>query len=428
MHIKTLLLAACLAGPSFVGASWADEPDGLKLPPGFHASVVADKLGVLRHLAFRDANDLYVSTQWNTQGTSGDLIAIHLDADHKADKTVHFGAMGGGTGIRIYRGALYATSTSRVYRYSFHGKDLVPVSEPAIVLDGMPATRNTARGLAFDDKGNLYVSMGATAAANMCADPNSPKGAPPVGLKPCPLLDVRSGIWRFSATKLNQQFPKDGERVATGIRDMAALSWSPADNALYGIMHGRDNTYKDFPKLVTPDNDDAISDEMHKVTKNTDFGWPYTYYNGVRNIRVVAPEYSGNNNTEAPAGQYDTPVEAFHSRSSPLDLVFYTGAGFPASYRNGAFITRHGGGGAQRPAGASVSNNGFDIVFIPFDKNGKSGPMQEFATGFAGPDPGDRVANRAKTRPVGAAVAPDGSLYVTDSQSGRIWRIQYTGN
>ena len=135
MRAKTLLLAAsllALAGPCLIGSSWADEPDGLILPPGFHASVVADHLGVLRHLAFRDANDLYVSTQWNAQGTSGDLIAIHLDADHKADKSVHFGAMGGGTGIGIYRGALYAASTSRIYRYSFHGKDLVPISEPAL--------------------------------------------------------------------------------------------------------------------------------------------------------------------------------------------------------------------------------------------------------------------------------------------------------
>jgi len=320
MGAKTILLAVpllALAAPSL-----ADEPDGLKLPPGFHASVVADNLGVLRHLAFRDADDLYVSTQWNVQGTSGDLIAIHLDAGHKADKTVHFGVMNGGTGIRVYRGALYAASTSRIYRYTFHGKDLVPDSDPAIVIDGMPGTRNTARGLAFDDKGNLYVSMGATQGANMCADPATPKGAPPVGLKPCPLLAVRSGIWRFPAARLNQKFPDGGERIATGIRDMAALSWSPADNALYAIMHGRDNTYKDFPALVNADSDDAIGDEMHKVTKGTDFGWPYTYYDGVRNIRLVAPEYGGDNRTAAPAGQYGTPVEVFHSRSSPLDLVF----------------------------------------------------------------------------------------------------------
>jgi glucose/arabinose dehydrogenase len=424
MHIKTLLLAACTAGLipiTLAGPSLAQETDGLKLPPGFHASVVADHLGVLRHLAFRDNDDLYVSTQWNVTGTSGDIIAIHLDKDRKADKTQHFGVMAGGTGIRFYKGALYAASTSRVYRYSFHGRDLVPNSEPAIVIDGMPATRNTARGLAFEGKGNLYVSMGATAATNWCIDPNSPKSAP-TGLKPCPLLDVRSGIWRFSDSKLNQQFPRDGEKFATGIRDMAALTWSPADGALYGIMHGRDNTYKDFPKAVTADQDDAISDEMDKVTKGTDFGWPYTYWDGVRKMRIVAPEYSGNNTTEAPAGQYATPVEYFHSRSSPLDIAFYTGKMFPASYRGGAFISRHGGNGAgmNRPNG----NNGYDVLFIPFDKNGVAGPAQEFAENFAGPNVTDK-GNKAKYRPVGVGVAPDGSLYVTDSQSGKIWRIVY---
>ena len=54
---------------------------------------------------------------------------------------------------------------------------------------------------------------------------------------------------------------------------MAALTWSPADGALYAIAHGRtDQTSKSFPNAVTPDlQDDNISDEMIKVTKGTDF-------------------------------------------------------------------------------------------------------------------------------------------------------------
>ncbi len=296
----------------------------------------------------------------------------------------------------------------------------MPVSEPVIVLDGMAATRSTARGLTFDNKGNMYVSAGAIAGVDWCASPAAPK----VGIKPCPYLDGRGGIWRFSASKLNQNF-KDGEQIATGIRDMAALTWSPADGALYAIMHGRDNSNKAFPNAVTPDQDDAISDEMHKVTKGTDFGWPYTYWDGVRGKRIIGVEYTGNDNTEAPAGQYDAPVEAFHSRSSPLDLAFHDGKNVPAKYRNGAFITRHGAGGVgNRPNG----NNGFDLLFIPFDKNGVAGPMEEFATGFAGPTNADKAGNKAKFRPVGVAEAPDGALLVSDSQAGRIWRIAYTGN
>ena len=417
MTYKHFLLAA-LTIPALAGPAPAQETDGIKLPAGFHATVVADKLGVLRHLAFRDNDNLYVSTQWNNTGTSGDVIAIHLDKNHVADKTVHFGAMMGGTGLRVYKGALYAASTARVYRYAFHGKDLVPVSEPVIVVDGMPPTRNTARGLDFDTKGNMYVSMGATQGANMCVNGNSK-----TGLKPCPLLDTRSGIWRFSATKLNQQFPQDGEKFATGIRDMGALTWSPTDNALYGIMHGRDNTSRDFPNVVSAADDDNIGDEMHKVVKGTDFGWPYTYYDGARKLRLVAPEYGGDNKTTANAGQYSTPVATFQAtRSSPLDLAFYTGKAFPAAYRGGAFITRHGSA-APKP-----NNKGYDVIFIPFDKNGVAGPEQEFATGFAGPAQTDKSAAKAKYRPVGVAQAPDGSLFVTDSTSGKIWRISYTGN
>ena len=106
----------------------------------------------------------------------------------------------------------------------------------------------------------------------------------------------------------------------------------------------------------------------------------------------------------------------FHSRrAAPLDLLFYSGVTFPESYRGGAFIVLHGTG----------NKSGYNVVFVPFDRSGKAGAPTVFADGFAAFDPSSPTPGRARYRPVGAAVGPDGALYVADSQKGRVWRIAY---
>jgi len=214
----------------------ADEPDGLRLPRGFHATVVAEGLGPIRHLAIRANGDIYVSTLKDQQGKGSGIIALHLDASHKVDQVQHFGSVDGGTGIRFYNGALYASSPSAVYRFTFTSDALVPEKEPDVIIDGMPATHpgfNRAnRPLALDGKGNLFVALDGS--ANLCVEPNTAPGAVPVGSKPCPDLEKRAGVWRFSAEKIGQRFPTDGQQLATGIRDITSLDWSPADGNLYG--------------------------------------------------------------------------------------------------------------------------------------------------------------------------------------------------
>ena len=57
---KAIAVAAFAMGIAS-GPALAAEPDGLILPPGFHASVVAEGLGPIRHMAIRGNGDIYVS-------------------------------------------------------------------------------------------------------------------------------------------------------------------------------------------------------------------------------------------------------------------------------------------------------------------------------------------------------------------------------
>ena len=66
------------------------------------------------------------------------------------------------------------------------------------------------------------------------------------------------------------------------------------------------------------------------------------------------------------------------------------------------------------------------MTFQPFANDKTSGQYEVFAEGFAGKD-FLRAQNEAMWRADGVAQAPDGSLYIADSQKGRVWRVIYAG-
>jgi glucose/arabinose dehydrogenase len=66
---------------------------------------------------------------------------------------------------------------------------------------------------------------------------------------------------------------------------------------------------------------------------------------------------------------------------------------------------------------------GYKVVRLLFDGTGKpTGEYEDFMTGFVVSD------TQVWGRPVGVAVANDGSLFVTEDGNGTVWRVSYQGS
>ena len=102
--------------------------------------------------------------------------------------------------------------------------------------------------------------------------------------------------------------------------------------------------------------------------------------------------------------------------------MFYTGDQFPERYKDGAFIAFHGST-IRHP----YPQAGYIIAFVPFKDGMPSGDWEVFADGFAGVDTIIRTRD-ARYRPMALAMGPDGSLYVGESEEGKIWRVMYKGD
>jgi glucose/arabinose dehydrogenase len=414
---SAIIAAAALGLTAAAAPSKLPTPDpddgAIKLPAGFRAVVVVDDLGPLRFLTVAPSGDVYVKTR-----REGIIALRDTSGDGRADVKEAFGS-GGGTGIALRDGWLYHSTTTGVYRYRLAPGELVPKGEPETIVSGLPAEKqHDAKSFAFDDEGRLMVEVGSP--SNSYGDPDRARGAK--GRDATEFLSTHGGFWRFDPDRQNQT-QTDGFHYSTGHRHMLALAWNPVSRAFFVVMMGRDQLSTVDPDHYTDDdNAESPAEEMHVLREGSNFGWPYTYYDPIQKARMVAPEFGGDNSKRADPGKYPDPLIAFPGHWAPLQMTFYRGEQFPAKYRGGAFIAFHGSWNrAPRP------QKGYNVTFVPFDEKGMPrGTYEVFADGFAGKDE-FTVPREARFRPGGVAVGPDGSLYVSDTEKGRVWRIFYTG-
>jgi glucose/arabinose dehydrogenase len=417
MALGALILSAChdSAGPS--PAVVCDPDDGgLTLPPGFCAMVLAKGLGPARHLAVRPNGDLYVALNNSSAGPGGIIALRDTDGDGRADLQERFGPTGG-NGIAWQESSLFFAPDDRVLRYDFSGNALLPSGAPVTVVSGLPANvpgEHDRKTIVFDHAAGLLVNIGSPSDA--CQELNRIPLSP--GILPCPQLATRAGVWRFSAMATGQT-QSDGTRFATELRNMNALALDPADGVLYGVQNGRDLLSLYWPNLYSLQQHALVpAEELFRIEPAKRYGWPYCYFDGITNQKVLNPEYGGDGVVIGMCQDRERPLTAYPAHWAPLSMLFYTGVQFPEEYAGGLFIAFHGSQPAPPAPGA-----GFVVTFVPWH-NGPLGAYRVFADGFAG---GTFTVAGAAHRPVGLAQGPKGEIYISDDQAGWIWRVSYVG-
>ncbi len=405
------------------------DDSGLKLPAGFCATIFADGVGHARHLAVAPNGVVYVNT-WSgryygndTPHAGGFLVALQdTTGSGKANVNQRFGETvqnggAGGTGIGLYKGALFAEINDKIVRYTLPAGSIVPQGSAVTIVSGLPlGGDHPMHPFAIDADGSLYVDV--ASATNACQSQNrTPKSA---GIDPCTELETRGGIWRYDANKTNQKF-SPAERFATGIRNAEGFAIDTAGHHLFVTQHGRDQLRTNWPVLYKPEEEATLpAEELVLLTRGGDYGWPECYYDAVQKKLVLAPEYGGDGGKKlGPCATKGAPIAAFPAHWAPNAMVRYDSRQFPARYHDGVFIAFHGSWNR-----APYPQGGYNVVYQALQGDHASGQCEVFADGFAGPV---KSPDQAAHRPSGLAVGPDGSLYVSDDVRGRIYRIVYSG-
>ena len=352
-----------------------------KAPAGFSVQQYATDLDDPRLIITAPNGDIFVAEPY-----PGNIMIFRgITADGKAQLVEKFASgLVKPYGLAFYPPGpnpqwLYVGNEISLVRFPYQNGDLKArgAKEKLTYLPG--PNGHSTRALAFSPDGKkLFVAVGSKSNVD---DPDTTREE-----------KNRADILEFNPDG-------SGMKVfAYGIRNPGpGIAFSPKTGELWCSVNERDGL-----------GDNLVPDYITHVQEGGFYGWPWWYMGGNQDPRHKGkhPELKD---------KVITPDVLLQPHNASLQLTFYDGKQFPAEYQGDIFASQHGSWNKS-------SRAGYEVIRIPLHQTGHaSGDYEDFLTGF--------VVDNTKVwgRPVGVAVASDGSLLVTDDGSNTIWRVSYVG-
>jgi glucose/arabinose dehydrogenase len=278
---------------------------------------------------------------------------------------------------------IYVADTDAVLRFPYRNGDLKArgAQQQIAELPGGGRLRgggHWTRDLAFSQDGKkMYISVGSH--SNDDDTDNNPAE------------HHRADILEFTPDG-------SGLRVyAWGIRNAVGLAVNPTTGELWASVNERDGLGDNLPP-----------DYITHIQENGFYGWPW-YYIGAH----PDPRHAGKH--PELKDRVIVPDVLVQPHNASLEMTFYQGSQFPGKYQGDIFASEHG-------SWNRATRTGYEVIRVPLHQQGRaSGEYEDFLTGFVTED------GQVWGRPVGIAVAKDGSLLVSDDGSNSIWRVSYAG-
>ena len=337
------------------------------MPQGFRVNIFAKNFQRPRWLTIAPNGDIFLADMG-----SGEIIVMR-DPGHTGgaqEREIFVSGQNRPFGIAFHENYVYVGNTNKVVRFRYDPKTSKRLGEAEHLLD-LPSGGHDTRSLAFSADGkHLFIGVGSESNINTGEDP------------------------RRAAVTLCDPDGMNARRYATGLRNPVGLALEPVTGEVWTTVNERDELGDDLP----PDYFTSLKDGGF-------YGWPYSYIGDNVDSRVKQehPEL---------VARAIIPDVLLGAHVAPLQFAFYTGKQFPESYWGGAFVAEHGSWNRS-------TRSGYQVAFVAFKDGKPSADPVPFLTGLV-PDPG---GPDVLGRPVGVAVAPDGSLLVSDDGAAVIYRV-----